>query len=157
MEENAARNATALKHVVRRLALLGDEATPEHRHRLEEEQSALQRLARKHEGEMQRLVRYQERKKLELLRKQEKEFEDLSSSFERNLDALTKEKTTQLHINIAKLDDILEDRRAKLVGRWYLRLQIFKTKDKGAATIKPALPLSLLGLPQSFTAALGYT
>ena len=95
MEDNTIRNATAVKYVSSRIALLGNEATPEHHHRLEEEQSALKRLAKKHEKDMQNLVRYQDSKKLELLRKQEKDYEEMSKSLEASLVTQRKDKTAK--------------------------------------------------------------
>jgi DNA repair ATPase RecN len=119
MEDYAVRNATAVKHVTSRIALLGDEATPEHHLRLEEEQTALKRLAKKHEVEMRNLVRYQESKKLELLRKQEKDYEELSKSLDTGLENQRKDKTAKLQHNISRLDDLVEERRAKLVARFF--------------------------------------
>lgn len=157
MEDNKARNATAVKHVASRIALLGDEALPEHHHRLEEEQSALKRLAKKHDKEMQNLVRYQESKKLELLRKQEKDYEELSKSLETGLTSQRKDKTAKLQHNISRLDELVEERRARLVARFFLRLQVLKCMCNDTVMIEPALPLSLLGLPVTFTAGLGYS
>jgi hypothetical protein len=157
MDDSTIRNATAVKHVASRIALLGDEATPEHHLRLEEEQTALKRLAKKHEVEMRNLVRYQESKKLELLRKQEKEYEEMNKSLETGLDNQRKDKTAKLQHNISRLDDLVEDRRAKLVARFFLRLQLLKLMSNDTASIECALPLSLLGLPAAFTAGLGYS
>jgi DNA repair ATPase RecN len=157
MEDYAMRNATAVKHVASRIALLGDEATPEHLHRLEEEQTALERLAKKHEADMRNLVRYQESKKLELLRKQEKAYEVLSKSLETSLENQRKEKTAKLQYNISRLDDMVEERRAKLIARFFIRLQVLKAMNNDTAAVDAALPLSLLRLPAVFTAGLGYS
>ncbi|KIW07858.1 uncharacterized protein PV09_01773 [Verruconis gallopava] len=157
MDDKAVRNSTAIKHVTSRIASLGDEATPEHHLRLEEEQSALKRLAKKHEAEMRNLVRYQEGKKLELLRKQEKDLEELSKSLDKSLENQRKEKAAKLHHNISRLDDLVEERRSKLVARFFLRLQILKAMTSETAKIESALPLSILGLPPAFTASLGYS
>ena len=157
MEDHTARNATAVKHVASRIALLGDEATAEHHQRLEEEQSALKRLAKKHDKDMQNLVRYQESKKLELLRKQEKDLEEMSKSLETGLVNQRKDKTSKLQHNITRLDELVEDRRARLVARWFLKLQVLKCMSNDTVAIEPALPLSLLGLPPAFTASLGYS
>ena len=157
MEDHAARNATAVKHVASRIASLGDEATAEHHQRLEEEQSALKRLAKKHETEMRNLVRYQESKKLELLRKQEKDYEEMSKSLESGLVTQRKEKTAKLQHNINRLDELVEERRARLVARFFLRLQVLKCMSNDTIGIEPALPLSLLRLPAAFTASLGYS
>lgn len=157
MEENAAWNATAVKHVARRIALLGDNATPEHMQRLEEEQTALNRLAKRHEVDMRNLVRYQESKKLELLRKQEKEYDELSQTLVRELEVSRKDKTSQLQTNISKLDELLEERRARIVARWFLRLQMLKSMSNDTAAVEAALPLSILVLPSAFTVGLGYS
>jgi hypothetical protein len=157
MEEHATRNATALKHVASRIALLGDEATPEHHQRLEEEQSALKRLANKHDNELRKLVRYQESKKLELQRKQAKDMEEMTRSLETGLVSQRKEKTAKLQHNISRLDELVEERRARLVARFFLRLQVLKCMSNDTVAIDLALPLSLLGLPTTFTASLGYS
>ena len=157
MEDNTIRNATAVKYVSSRIALLGNEATPEHHHRLEEEQSALKRLAKKHEKDMQNLVRYQDSKKLELLRKQEKDYEEMSKSLEASLVTQRKDKTAKLQHNIVRLDELIEERRARLVARFFLKLQVLKCLSNDTVMIEPALPLSLLGLPSAFTASLGYS
>ena len=157
MDDNAARNATALKHVTSRIALLGNEATPEHHYRLQVEQSALKRLGQKHEKEMQNLVRYQESKKLELQRKQEKEYEEMSKSLDTGLMNQRRDKTAKLQHNILRLDELVEERRARMVARFFLQLQILKCLSNDTVMIEPALPLSLLGLPSTFTASLGYS
>jgi hypothetical protein len=157
MDDNVTRNATAVKHVASRIALLGDAATPEHHHRLQEEQSALTRLGKKQETEVRNLVRYQESKKLELQRKQEKDYEEMRNSLQTALANQLKEKTAKLRHNITRLDELIDDRKSRLVARIFLKLQILKCTSNDTIAIEPALPLSLLGLPAAFTASLGYS
>lgn len=157
MDDKTIRNATALKHVSSRIAALGDDATPEHLQRLEEEQTALKRLARKHEVEMRNLVRYQDSKKLEMLRAQEKEYNETNKLLATGLENQRRDKAAKLQHNISRLDDLIEDRHSKLVARFFLRLQMLKVRSSDTVDIKTALPLSLLGLPPAFIAALGYS
>ena len=156
-EDTVARNTTAIKHVALRIAALGDDATDEHHSRLLEEQTALKRMNKRHEKDMANLVRYQESKKLELLRKQEKDYQDLSKSLETGLMSQRKDKTAKLQHNNLRLDDLIEERRARLVARFFLRLQVLKCMSNDTVMVEPALPLSLLGLSREFTGNLGYS
>jgi hypothetical protein len=157
MEDSAIRNATALKHLNKRLSLLGDDITPEHKRRFEEELNALERLGKKHDRELQTMIRNQEREKLDLRRQQEKDVEEYSKSLDEDHDLQTKEKLAELEGNRLKLEELIEARRERLVGRWHLRLQILKMGVVDIAHIKDPLPLSMLNLPRSFTESLGYT
>lgn len=156
MEDTTTRNATAVKYVASRIALLGDDATPEHHHRLQEEQSALKRLGQKQATEMRNLVRYQESKKLELQRKQEKDYEAMRQSLQSDLASQLKDKTAKHRHNIIRLDELIDDRKGRLVARIFLKLQILKCTSNDTIAIESALPLSLLGLPAAFTGSLGY-
>ncbi|TID16957.1 hypothetical protein E6O75_ATG09723 [Venturia nashicola] len=156
-EDISARNATALKFVRKRLILLGEDATPEHHMRLEEETSAMERLARRHEREMQGLIRTQEREKLNLHRQQEKEVEDYQKSLDEDMASSVQTKLVALGMNMIKLDDLIEDRKARLASRWYIRLQIAKMEVPETALIRGPLPLTTLELPSGFISAFSYT
>jgi hypothetical protein len=156
MEDSSARNATALKYVRKRLSLLAHDATPEHRMRLEEETNAMERLAARHDREMQALIRNQEREKLDLQRQQEKEVEDYNKSLADEMTLSLRTKLDGLAMNMVILDDMIEERKTRLVSRWFLRLQIAKMEVPETAHIKAPLPLSLLELPPSFANSVSY-
>lgn len=156
-EDISARNATALKFVRKRICLLGEDATPEHHMRLEEETSAMDRLASRHEREMQGLIRSQEREKLDLHRQQEKQVEDYQKSLNADMDFSIQTKLDALDMNMIKLDDLIEDRKARLASRWYIRLQIAKMEVPETAHIRLPLPLTTLELPPGFISAFSYT
>lgn len=156
-EDISARNATALKFVRKRLSLLGEHATPEHRMRLEEEITAMDRLASRHEREMQCLIRNQEREKLDLHRQQDKEIEDFEKSLDDDANFSIQTKVDALRMNMVKLDDLIEDRKARLASRWYIRLQIAKMEVPETAHIRGPLPLTTLELPPGFINAFSYT
>jgi len=156
-EDSSARNATALKFVRKRLSLLGEDATPEHHMRLEEETNAMDRLASRHEREMQALIRNQEREKLDLQRKQEKDVEDYHKSLDEDMVFSMRTKLDALGMNMVKLDDLIEDRKARLVSRWYIRLQIAKMDVPVTSHVRGPLPLTTLELPTGFINAFSYT
>jgi hypothetical protein len=156
MEDRAIRNATALKHLNKRMSLLGDDVTPEHRRRFDEELNALERLGEQQDRELQTTIRNQEREKLDLRRQQEKDVEDYSKSLDEDHEVQCKEKLAELEGNRLKLEELIEARKERLVGRWYLRLQILKMGDLDIAHIRDPLPLSMLNLPRSFTESFGY-
>jgi hypothetical protein len=156
-EDSSARNATALKFVRKRLSLLGEDATPEHHMRLEEETNAMDRLASRHEREMQALIRNQEREKLDLQRKQEKDVEDYHKSLDEDMTFSMRTKLDALGMNMVKLNDLIEDRKARLVSRWYIRLQIAKMEVPATSHVRGPLPLTTLELPIGFINAFSYT
>ncbi|KAE9966327.1 hypothetical protein EG328_009000 [Venturia inaequalis] len=156
-EDTSARNATALKFVRKRINLLGENATPEHYMRLEEETSAMDRLASRHEREMQGLIRTQEREKLDLLRQQEKDVEDYQKSLEDDMLFSVQTKLDALGMNMVRLNELIEDRKARLASRWYIRLQIARMEVPETAHIKGPLLLTTLELPPEFISAFSYT
>ena len=157
MEDSSARNATALKFVRKRLSLLGEDATPEHHMRLEEETNAMDRLANRHQREMQALIRNQEREKLDLQRQQEKDVEDYHKSLDDDMAFSIRTKLDALGMNMVKLDDLIEDRKARLVSRWFIRLQIAKMEVPETSHVRGLLPLTTLELPSGFINAFAYT
>jgi hypothetical protein len=157
MEDSAVRNATALKHLNKRMSLLGNDVTPEHMRRFEEELNAMERLEKHQDRELQSLIRNQEREKLDLRRQQEKDLEDYRTRLDDDLELQSRVKLAELDRNRLKLEELIEARRERLVNRWHLRLQILKMEEKDIAHIKDALPLSLLNLSRSFTESLGYS
>lgn len=156
-EDSTTRNATALKFVRKRLNLLGEDATPEHHMRLEEETTAMDRLANRHEREMQALIRNQEREKLDLYRQQEKDAEEYQKSLEVDMAFSMQTKLDALGMNVVKLDDLIEDRKARLMSRWYVRLQIAKMEVPETSHVRSPLPLTTLEFPPGFIAAFSYT
>jgi hypothetical protein len=157
VEDSSARNATALKFVRKRLSLLGDDATPEHHMRLEEETNAMDRLASRHEREMQTLIRNQEREKLDLQRQQERDVEEYHKSLDDDMAFSIRTKMDALGMNMVKLDDLIEDRKARLVSRWFIRLQIAKMEMLETSHVRGPLPLTTLELPSGFINAFCYT
>jgi hypothetical protein len=157
MEDNAIRNATALKHLNKRMSLLGNDVTPEHMRRFKDELSAMDRLEKQQDRDLQKLIRNQEREKLDLRRQQEKELENYEKSLDEDLEVQSRTKLAELDGNRLKLEALIEARRERLVGRWYLRLQILKTGESDIAHINDPLPLSVLNLPRSFPESLGYS
>jgi hypothetical protein len=148
--EETVKNATALKHLNRRLSLLGDNATDAELNRIEEETQALEKLAAKQERDNQKLLRVQNREKLDMQRQQQKEVEDLQISMKEDYEARVRDKQEELQKNMDKLEHLIHDRSIRMVGRWYLQLQVFKREDKDVSCIKAPLPLSILGLPEEF-------
>jgi hypothetical protein len=157
MEDNAIRNTTALKHLNKRMSLLGNDVTPEQMRRFEEELNAMDRLEKQQDRELKTLIRNQEREKLDLRRQQEKELEKYGMSLDEDLDLQSRAKLVELDRNRVKLEELIEARRERLVARWYLRLQILKMEENDFTHIKVHLPLSILNLPRSFTDSLGYS
>lgn len=117
----------------------------------------MDRLASRHEREMQGLIRTQEREKLDLHRQQEKEVEDYQKSLDDDMVFSIQTKLDALGMNIVKLDDLIEDRKARLASRWYIRLQIAKMEVPETLHIKGPLPLTILELPPVFINAFSYT
>lgn len=117
----------------------------------------MKRLASRHEREMQGLRRAQEREKLDLHRQQEKEVEDYQQNLEDDMAFSVRTKLDALGMNILKLDHLIEDRKARLASRWYIRLQIAKMGAPETAHIKGPLPLTTLELPPDFINAFSYT
>jgi protein-tyrosine-phosphatase len=149
--DSAAKNATALKHVHRRISLLGNEATEEHLRRFEEEANAMDELERRHKREMDALLRFQRRERLNLQREQTKELLDFRKKMKEEFDEASRTKRSELEQNMRKLDDTIRDRKSRLTAKWYLELQIFKqeTAELRDSFIGP-LPLRILGLPAEF-------
>jgi hypothetical protein len=156
MEDSTTRNATALKHLNRRISLLGDDVTAENLRRFEEETTALERLEKQHDRQLQTMIRTQEREKLDLRRQQEKELEEYSISLDKDHEEFWERKLVELESNKRKLEDLIENRKERLVCRWYLRLQVLKMETEDISHIKDPLPLSILNLPKLFTESLGY-
>jgi hypothetical protein len=148
--EETVKNATALKHLNRRLSFLGDNVTEAELNRLDDEKRALDKLALKQERDLQKLLRVQNREKLDIQRRQQKELEDFRISMKEDYDTRVREKLEELQKNMEKLEQLIHERSIRMVGRWYLQLQIFKREDKEVSYIKTPLPLSILGLPEEF-------
>jgi len=81
-----------------------------------------------------------------MLRAQQKELDDLKNE----RDAKIRQKTRDFERNARKLEELIHIRSMRLVARWYLMLQIYKTEDRDGTGLKGSLPLSLLGLPEEF-------
>ncbi|KAF2397492.1 hypothetical protein EJ06DRAFT_151520 [Trichodelitschia bisporula] len=148
-EEYAARNATALKYVNRRLSLLGEAATSDQRSRLADEEGGVERMAAKHGREMRALLRAQERERLDLQREQERELAEFRTELEGNIEENYRGKREGLRVNQIRLEGLVEERRERMVARWFLRLQAFKMEDPELRP-GPPLPLALLECPEGF-------
>jgi hypothetical protein len=150
-KEKATKNATALKHMTRRLSILGDKATNEERKRVEDELRALEKLAERQQRDMRNLFREQNKEKHNLKKEQQKELEALEKSLKEECDLKIKYKEEELEKNMSKLEELIHARCMRLVARWHLTLQIYKREDRDALAIKGPLPLTLLCLPDEFT------
>jgi hypothetical protein len=149
--DQAIKNATALKYIARRMDLLGEQATDIDHNAYISEARALDRLAEKHQRDIRNLHRFQYREKQDMQKNQLKEMENLRE--EAVLKIKTKE--SDLERNSRKLEELIHIRSMRLVARWHLMLQIYKTEDRDGISLKGALPLSLLGLPEEFAPYVG--
>lgn len=155
-EEEKIKNATALKYVGRRLEMLGGHATAQERARLEEEKVALIKLAQRQRSDMRNLFRDQNREKLELKKSQATELAAFERALHEDYGDQIREKQAVLSRNLMKLEELIHARAIKIVGRWWLLLQIWK-KTQGERVMKhlsgapnSAMPLTLLGLHEDF-------
>jgi uncharacterized membrane protein len=149
-KEKTTKNATALKHMTKRLSILGDNATVEERNRLEEEMLALEKLAKRQERDMRNLLREQNKEKHILKKEQQRKIEALEASLKEDYNDKIRHKETELLKNMTTLEELIHARCMRLVARWHLTLQIFKREDRDASNIKGPLPLTLLCLPEEF-------
>jgi hypothetical protein len=144
--EEMVKNRTALKYIERRMDMLGETATDSDRHIFMEEQRAIDRLSIKHQRQIRNLHRQQNKERHETLKAQQKELDDLQLEYVMKV----RQKTKDLERNSWKLEELIHVRSMRLVARWHLMLQIYKTEDRDGMGFKWALPLSLLGLPEEF-------
>jgi hypothetical protein len=154
--EEKTKNATALKYVRRRLEMLGEHATAAERSRLEEEKAALTKLAQRQQRDMRNLFRVQNREIMELKKAQQQELQEFERTLHDDYEEQIREKQAVLQRNMMKLEELIHARATKLVGRWWLLLQIWKKTQgervmKGHATTQSALPLTLFGLHEDFS------
>jgi hypothetical protein len=154
-KDKAARNATAIKHLNKRMNLLGENVTKEHLTRFEEELDAMDTLEKTQERDLQKFHLNQDREKMDLVKQQEKEIEEMEKRLDDNNRDRWGAKQAQLVEDVVLLDDLIWERQCRLVDRWFLRLQTVKMGDPEIAHIKDPLPLSLLELPSSFTECFG--
>ena len=151
-DEMAERNATALKHVNRRLSILGDAATYEDRKRLFEEQEMMNELSRKHARDLAILRRTHERQRLDLERKQQNQLGHVHTRFQAKFESRVAPRYPRLRDDMAELTSLLQSRRNRLLARWYIQLQKFKAETPSLSSIEVALPLNLLTFPDEFMA-----
>ena len=151
MEEFASKNATALKHVNRRISLLGEDATEEHLKRLEEEVTAMERLQEEHKREFGAMIRTQKRERLNLQRQLDRDVAQLRREMKKEFEDASRAKRNELETNMRRLETVIHERKSRLAAKWYIELQIFKqeTGDLRDSIFGP-LPLRLLGLPSGF-------
>ncbi|KAF2674873.1 hypothetical protein BT63DRAFT_420130 [Microthyrium microscopicum] len=154
--ETKTKNVTALKHMNRRLSLLGESATETDHLRLAEEERALERSAARQERELRNLYRDQTREGHDSKRNQQKDLEDFERSLREDYDQQVKDKQAVLLDNQKKLEELIHARTLRLVSRWWLLLQIWKKTDgekimmSCGNVVNGPLPLGLLGLPEDF-------
>jgi hypothetical protein len=148
--EQATKNATALKHMNKRLSILGDTATEEDKNRLEDELKALDKLAHRQQRELRNLFRDQNREKQRTKKEQQTEYENFQKSIKEDYNSKVQHKEEELTKNREKLEELIHARCLRLVSRWHLMLQIFKSEDRDASNIKGHLPLTILSLPVEF-------
>jgi hypothetical protein len=136
--------------------MLGEHATAQERARLEEERAALTKLANRQKRDIRNLFRDQNRELLELGRAHQKELEEFEQRLNEDYAEQIREKQAVLQRNMMKLEELIHARAIKLVGRWWLLLQIWK-KTQGERVMKTsgntnnsALPLTLFGLHEDF-------
>jgi hypothetical protein len=149
-KDEAVKNATALKYMQARLRLLGDAASPEDRQRLDDEERAMEKLARQQQREIRNLLRDQYREKLALSRAQARAREELARAAGEEARARGEAQRAELQRDLDRLEELVHVRSLRLTARWHMTLQIFKQEDPDAFSIKAALPLSILGLPEEF-------
>jgi hypothetical protein len=148
--DEAVKNATALKYMQARMRLLGDAASPEDKQRLEDEERALEKLARRQLRDMRNLLRDQYREKLALAKEQTKRVGEMRRLVEDDEAGRREAERMDLQQDLDRLEELVHVRSLRLTARWHLTLQIFKQEDPDAFSIKAALPLSILGLPEEF-------
>lgn len=151
-DDMAERNATALKHVNRRLSILGDTATFEDKKRLIEEQEMMNELSRKHTRDLASLRRIHERQRLDLERKQQSQLSLVHTRFQSKFESRAAPRYPRLKDDMAELTNLLRSSRNRLLARWYIQLQKFKAETPSLHRIEAALPLNLLTLPDEFMA-----
>jgi hypothetical protein len=149
-KEEAIKNATALKYMQARLRLLGDTATAEDQQRLDDEKRAMEKLARLQQKDMRNLLRDQYREKLTLQRAHARELEELRRVMRDEDEGKMALREAKLQRDLDRLEELVHVRSLRLTARWHLTLQIFKQEDADAFSIRAALPLSILGLPEEF-------
>ncbi|KAF2436672.1 hypothetical protein EJ08DRAFT_156410 [Tothia fuscella] len=144
----AIRNATALKHLQCRMSSLGDNVTRPELKRLNDETYAMEHLAKRHEHELEVFKRKQDREKLDLAREQQREL----AAYTRNIDEKTEElrniKLAALKDDTIKLAELVDERKYRLVARWFLRLQIVKMEIPELRDIKEPIPLRALEIEE---------
>jgi len=151
-QEMAERNATALKHVTKRLSFLGDSATYEDRKRLFEEQETMNELKRRHARDLNTLHRTNERQRLDLERKQQTELDHVHPRYQAKFLSRAAPRYPRLKQDKNDLNIFLHQRRNRLLARWYNQLQKFKAETPSLCGIDTTLPLNLLTLPDEFMA-----
>jgi len=151
-QEMAERNATALKHVTKRLSFLGDTATYEDRKRLSEEQETMNELKRKHVSDLNTFYRANARQRLDLERKQQTALDNVHPQFQAKFLSRAAPRYPRLKQDKTDLNVFLHQRRNRLLARWYNQLQKFKAETPSLSGIDAALPLNLLILPSEFMA-----
>jgi hypothetical protein len=149
-KDEAVKNATALKHMRARIALLGAAATDEDKRRLDEEEHAMEALALRQLREVRNLLRDQYREKLVVSREQARAVGELGRAVAEEARARREAQRAELQQDLDRLEELVHVRSLRLSARWHLTLQIFKQEDADAFSIKAALPLSILGLPEEF-------
>jgi septal ring factor EnvC (AmiA/AmiB activator) len=150
-KEKATKNATALRHMTRRLSILGDKATIDELNRVEEEMKALDKLADRQQREMRNLLRVQTREMQALKKEQQKELENFEESLKEDSEQTVRYKEQELTSNMGKLEELIHARCMRLIARWHLMLQIYKRENRDASSLKGPLPLTMLCLPEEFT------
>ena len=151
-DEMAERNAIALKHVNRRLSILGDAATHEDKKRLFEEQEMMNELSRKHARDLASLRRTHERQRLDLERKQQNQLDHVHTRFQAKFESRIAPRYPRLKEDMAELTNHLRSSKNRLLARWYVQLQRFKAETPTLRNIVSALPLNLLTLSDEFMA-----
>jgi hypothetical protein len=76
---------------------------------------------------------------------------------QREIDGLTQDSAARMRVkegdlerNMRRLEELIHVRSMRLVARWHLMLQIYKTEDRDGMGLSEALPLGVLGLPEEF-------
>lgn len=151
-QEMAEKNATALKHVTKRLSMLGDAATYEDRKRLFEEQETMNELKRKHARDLASLRRTNARQRLDMERRQQTELDHVHPRFQAKFVSRSAPRYPRLKQDMSELAIFLHERRSRLLARWFNQLQKFKADTPSLSGIDAPLPLNLLTLPDEFMA-----
>jgi len=152
--EESTKNATALKHMHRRISLLGERVTEFDLARLEDEKNALAKLNAKQERDVRNLHRIQYREKQDLEKTQREELEDFERMIREEYDEAVKVKEAELAANVKKLEKLIHKRSVRLVSRWWLMLQVWKKTEgerimMSCGNVVPGpLPIGLLNLPE---------